>query len=415
MEFNIDLSDVKELINPHFYPLLTDKNRYLVLYGGAGSGKSVFIAQKILIRVLVGMNTGIIHKFLCLRKTQPAIRKSVFALFRGLLSEWGLLRDDIVKVNQVEMAFRFVNGSEIVCVGLDDPEKLKSIYGITGVWMEECNEMNIDDFRQVNLRLRGHFNSYKQICVSFNPVSKLLWIYDEFFEHKKINATIHHSTYKDNLFLIKNDPEYVEELERYKEIDRTYYNIYTLGEWGSLLESIYSNYDFIDPFPEEVSFKDCAYGLDYGYNSPSACTFVGVKDENYYIKELFYDTKQTHQDLIVKLGGLIPLKHRTSRIIYCDSAEPELIKELNAHGFIAKMSDKSVKDGINYCKQNKLYLDSNSYHLTKEVPAYSYRKNNDGIVIDEPIKLRDHLCDAFRYAIYTHWGKLRPQAKLVFI
>jgi phage terminase large subunit len=302
-----------------------------------------------------------------------------------------------------------------LCAGLDDPEKLKSIYGITSVWLEEANEMTIDDFRQVNLRLRGQFSSYKQISISFNPISKLLWLYNEFFENKKHNATVMHSTYKDNLFLLKTDPEYVAELESYKEIDQTYYNIYTLGEWGQLLESIYNHYEFITDFPKENSFKDSCYGLDYGFNSPSALTFIGRRDEEYYIKELIYDTKLTHNQLIAEMARLIPLKARRERIIYVDSAEPELIKQLKSSGFIAKLSDKSVKDGINYCKSVKMYLDKESTNLCKEVPAYSYRKDKDGNVLEEPIKINDHLCDSFRYAMYTHWGKVRPRASLVFI
>ena len=79
MKINIDLSNVLDDINPHFHKSLKVKDRYLVEYGGAGSGKSHSIAQKILIRIFVGFDTGIVHKFLCLRKTQPACRRSIFA------------------------------------------------------------------------------------------------------------------------------------------------------------------------------------------------------------------------------------------------------------------------------------------------------------------------------------------------
>jgi len=415
MLIDIDLSNIREAINPHFYPLLKDKNRYLVTYGGAGSGKSYFIAQKILIRIFVGMETNIQHKVLCLRKTQPACRKSIFALFQGLLEDWGLKHDEFVRINRSDMSFTFRNGSQILCAGLDDPEKLKSIYGITGVWLEEANEITLEDFRQVNLRLRGQFKSYKQIAVSFNPISKMLWLYDEFFEHKKKNATVNHSTYLNNEFLIKNDPEYIAELESYKEIDQTYYNIYTLGEWGQLLEGIYSNYEYIDDFPEDKFFHDVTYGLDVGFNAPSALMFVGEHDEEFYLKELLYEPKLTHTQLIQELGSLIPLKYRRERLIYVDSAEPELIKELNQTGFIAKKSDKSVKDGINYIKRQKLYVDKASVNLCKELPAYSYRKDNNGNVLEEPIKINDHLMDAFRYPMFTHWGKIRPQASLIFV
>jgi len=415
MDVAIDLSNIENAINPSFLPLLTNKDRYLVNYGGAGSGKSYFIAQKFLIRILVGMDTDIVHKVLCLRKTQPACRKSVYALFDGILKDWGLKDESFVKINQSDMSFTFKNGSQIICAGLDDPEKLKSIYGITSVWMEEANECKLDDFRQVNLRLRGGFESYKQICISFNPISKMLWLYNEFFENPKPNATIHHSTYLDNKFLIESDPEYVAELENYKNIDQTYYNIYTLGQWGQLLEAIYSNYEYISEFPQDKYFHDIAYGLDVGFNAPSALMFIGERDEDFYMKELLYKTKLTHNQLVKELGVIIPLKHRRTRLIYVDSAEPELIKQLNQSGFIAKKSDKSVKDGINYIKSSKLYIDSESVNLCKELPAYSYRKDNNGNVLEEPIKISDHLMDASRYPIYTHWGKIRPKASLVFV
>jgi len=415
MEISIDLSNIKEAINPHFFPLLKDKNRFLVLKGGRGSGKSHFIAQKILIRIFHGFETGAIHRVLCLRKTQPSVRRSVYKLFRTILSDWDLMDEKFVKINRSDMTFKFWNGSDIICGGLDEPSKIKSIVGITGIWLEECDEMTLNDFKEMNLAMRGKFPSYKQIILSFNPRSKLLWLYNEFWEKKKKNATLHHSTYQNNPYLALYDPEYIEELESYKDIDQNFYRIYTLGEWGQLTESIYSNYEIINNFPDEKFFKDCAYGLDVGFNAPTALAFVGVHDEEYYIKELLYETKMTHNKIIQKLGELIPLKHRRERIIYVDSAEPELIKELNHSGFVAKKSDKSVKDGVNYCKRSKLYIDKDSVNLCKEIGAYSYRKNNDGIVLEEPIKINDHLCDAFRYPIYTHWGKLRPRASLVFV
>ena len=411
---SIDLSNIKSVINPNFWPYLINKDRFMVLYGGAGSGKSVFIGQKILIRILMGMIYNKKHKVLCLRKTQPSCRKSIFALFLALLSEWGMLNETIVRVNNTEMLLTFANGSQIICAGLDDHEKLKSIHGITSAWLEEANELTIDDYRQVNLRVRGGTDSYKQIAISFNPISKLIWLHNEFFENNKENATIMHSTYLDNKFLREQDPDYIKELESYKDIDETYYNIYTLGQWGQLLEAIYSKYQFIDKFPEEKTFKDKAYGLDVGFNVQSALSFIGRKDEEYYIKELLYQKKLTHPELVDSIKLVVPKQNRRT-IMYVDSAEPELIKLLNQNGFIAKKSDKSVKEGIDFCKSQTIYLDKESTNLCKEVPAYSYRKNNDGNVLEEPIKINDHLCDSFRYPMYTHWGKIRRKSSVVFI
>ena len=189
---NLNLRLIPELTNEIYLPLYKDYNRYEVLLGGAGSGKSHFICQKHIYRILKGATQGIKHKFLFLRKTQPAARKSVFALCNAYIDLWNLR--DITVVNKTEMTFTFkISGNvlgTIFCGGLDDESKLKSIEGLTGIWFEEANEFLLQDFKQADLRLRGLTGSYKQICMSFNPVSKLSWVYDYFFTKKRDNATI---------------------------------------------------------------------------------------------------------------------------------------------------------------------------------------------------------------------------------
>lgn len=391
MNINIDLTDLHSVINDKFYPYLTNKDRYLVLYGGAGSGKSFFVVQKILIRILVDMERGIVHRFLCVRKTKPAIRKSVFALFQDYISLWNL--EPLCNVNKSDMTITFINGSQIICVGCDDPEKLKSVEGITGIWCEEATELTLKDADQLDLRLRALTKSYLQIVYSFNPISKLNWTYNEFFIKEKDNATIVHSTYKDNRFTHKDYPKL---LEGYEALQRT---IYTLGEWGSLEHSIYSNYKIIEKFPDDV--EEIIYGCDFGYNNPTALVKIGVKDQEYYLEELLYRSKMTNADLIVqlKLSGI-------KEPIYCDSAEPQRIEELRRAGIFAKPAFKgknSVKDGIDFCKRTKFYLTEDSINLIKEMGGYCYKKDKDDNILEEPVKFMDHALDAFRYGIYTHF------------
>jgi len=407
MNINIDLSNLHDVVNDSFYPYLEDRNRYMVLYGGAGSGKSKFIAQKKILRILVGMGKGIHHKFLCLRKTQPSCRQSIFAEFKSIISEWNLT--DLVTPNKSDMSFTFVNDSQILTGGLDDPEKLKSIQGITGVWLEEATELSLPDFRQIDLRLRGRSDSYKQIAISFNPISKLLWPYNEFFMNPKSDATVFHSTYKDNRFL---DKEYIERLNKLEREDPRYYQIYTLGEWGELKAVIYNNYVIETKFPK--TFKEVIYGMDFGFNDPSVLLEIGEYDSEYYIKELLYQRGLTNSDLIKKLIIMIPLKHRRNRIIYADNAEPARIEEINRAGFICKPADKSVKDGIDFCRRNKLHLDAGSNNLVKEIQSYKYKETKDGDTLEDPLKFNDHTCDSFRYALYTHYGKIRPKAQIAF-
>ena len=139
MSPNFDLTNLKAHVNDLYWPLFENQDRYLILWGSAGSGKSYFAAQKIIVRMLVAQKHNWRHRFLCLRKTAPAARKSIFDLLYKYVRDWGL--SNIVHINRTEMTFTFPNKSDVLCCGLDDPEKLKSIEGVTGVWLEEPTEI----------------------------------------------------------------------------------------------------------------------------------------------------------------------------------------------------------------------------------------------------------------------------------
>lgn len=231
---NQNLERLPEITNESFYQLHNDKSRYLVLVGGGGSGKSVFAAQKVVRRV-AGQKK---HRILVVRKVAKTLRESCFALVRGVIADFGLT--DMFRVNKTDMTIRHVNGNEIIFAGLDDVEKLKSIYNITGIWIEEASEIEDTDFRQLDIRLRGKSDTYKQIILSLNPVYHGHWILQEFvgpnWTAAKQNTTVHHSTFKDNRFL---DDEQKGVLEAFKDVDEYYYTVYCLGEPGVLGKTIF--------------------------------------------------------------------------------------------------------------------------------------------------------------------------------
>lgn len=222
--------DIDDIMNDWAHPILDDESRYLVLYGGAGSGKSVAAAQKIVIRMLEEKG----HKFLVVRKVANTIRNSVFSLLRSTIAEWGLTK--LFKINKSDMDIECVNGNKIIFAGLDDVEKLKSIHGITGMWLEEASEMLQEDVQQLDLRLRGETRNYKQIIISFNPIDITHWLKKIYFDQQRKNAKVVHTTYRDNRFI---DDEYKKTLEALKDTDPYYYSVYAMGEWGVLGKTIF--------------------------------------------------------------------------------------------------------------------------------------------------------------------------------
>jgi len=225
---NSDLLDTKgwyaalrDSSNEAFMPLFFDEHRYLVLKGGGGSGKSIFAGRKVLERCV--SEPG--HRFLVCRKVARTLKDSCFAQLRGQLAEF--YPDCGAKVKTLNISFP--NGSEILFSGLDDVEKLKSIYDITGIWIEEASELLESDFNQLDIRLRTKFPYYLQIILCFNPINATHWLKKRFWDQHDPRATVHESTYRDNRFLPE---ENIKTLEGFKDTDPYYYMVYALGEWG---------------------------------------------------------------------------------------------------------------------------------------------------------------------------------------
>lgn len=417
--------------SPKFKITYPDTSRYLIEMGSAGSGKSERAAAKILMRTITEED----HRFICWRKVGKSIRNSTFKLLKDQIQRWKLGKIFDIKETDMTIVNR-LNGNEILSIGLDDREKIKSLTSPTGFWIEEITELEEADFNQIDTRLRGYSKNYKQIIGTFNPISEYHWIKNRFFPEEveqrrkekgyaylvrdvkiegkviSVPALMVHSTYKDNPFL---DDEYKATLESYAQIDPAYYTIYTKGEWGSIGNLIYPNgFKILSEYPE---FEDEIYGLDFGFNNPTAFGRIGIRDQKYYIEELFYERGYTNSMLIEEL---LKMNIKDGSIVYCDSAEPARIKELNDsfsnHGRCVDFipADKSVKDGIDCIKSAEIYSKAENVNVNKEVKTYKWKETSDGKVVDgEPVKINDHAMDFIRYAIYTY--SLSPALKMAFI
>ena len=167
----INLTLKKDLFVPKLYPLLFDySHRWEIHKGSAGSGKSVLITQKLIIRAC---NEKI--RIIVSRRTGATLRNTCFSLFKDVLAKWKLL--PYVKIRETDFNIKFPNGSEIIFLGLDEETKLLSLNNIGTVWIEEAFEVPKAIVEQLNLRMRGN-NENQQIILSFNPISKNHWLYD---------------------------------------------------------------------------------------------------------------------------------------------------------------------------------------------------------------------------------------------
>jgi len=371
-----------------------------VLYGGAGSGKSYVTAQKILLRVLTENN----HKILVVRKVARTLRESVFDLFKEIISKLEL--DDTFKINNTNMSIEcLLNGNRIVFFGLDNREKIKSIAGVSSVWIEEATELEEEDLDQMDLRLRGDNPNYKQVIVTFNPVSAHHWIKKKFFDFTPENTYILKTTYLDNPFAGK---EYQIVMDRLKRDNPEYYKIYALGEWGSLKGLVYDSYKTIDEMPKY--FEKEFIGLDFGFNHPYSIVHSRIDENKLFTDELLYTQMWDNDKVIEYVDENYPWIKKKQIKIWADSARPDLISKWSANGYNISKANKSVFEGINAVKSFELYVTKQSTNILKELGLYAWKVDKDGKTLDEPIKLNDDAMDAIRYSV-TPYIKARGSTK----
>lgn len=380
----IELRIPPKAFNPAFLPFLDTLGRYEIFYGGAGSGKSRFAAQKNIIKACRQR-----RKILVVRKVGRTLRDSVFAEIREVLTAWGLA--EYCNVNLTGMTIALPNGSLFLFKGADDPEKIKSIQGLTDIWIEEATELTKADFTQLDLRLRAVKDP--QLILTFNPVNVTHWIKKHFFDQDR-GATILKTTYQDNRFL---DPGYRELLENLKEEDFYFYQVYALGEWGTLGELILTNYviEEYDTNPEH--YKNVHSGLDFGFVEPSALVQIGERDGDLYVLDELYRAKLTNQELI---DAVEALDHVKDYPIVADSAEPDRIKEFQQRGFKitgAKKGKGYKKYAIDTLRRRKIHIHPQFVNFKNEIGAWQYKKTADGTVLEEPVEFNDHLMDALIY------------------
>ena len=381
-------------INEHFLELFNEDNkkRYKVLIGGAGSGKSVAVSQKI---VLDCFNKEPFNT-LIVRKVFRSIRTSCYNEISKIIHQLNLM--EYVNMNESNLIItNKVNGNQIIFAGLDDVEKLKSITPKKGIinqiWMEEASQCDQTDLQQLILRQRGTSQYSNSIIISFNPISEHHWLKKHFFDNPGDDVWINKSTYKNNVYIQETT---YKDMEKMKETDYNYYRIYALGEWGSLESKIFSNYEYRDF--DINSFEQYSIGLDFGSTDPTAIILIAKEGDEIYICK---ETKEVGL-LNNSISSLLKYEYDYNTSVIADSAAANQINELRnlKHNITpCTKGPDSIISGINYLKQHKLVVHPSCVEIYKELELYSWQKDRlSNLDLPYPVDKNNHLIDALRYA-----------------
>lgn len=400
----IDVQIDAAVFNAAYVPHLDNMARVQIFYGGSSSGKSVFLAQRDVMDVMKGG-----RNFLVCRQVGRTLRGSVVQEVNKVINSWGL--QNLFSVNKTDGTATCANGYQIIFAGLDDVEKLKSLTPakgvITDIRVEEATETERDTIKQLLKRQRGGDPTIpKRLTLSFNPVLRTSWIYQDYFapvgwaddqtEHSDPGGrvSILKTWYTHNRFLTPDD---IYDLEN--ENDEYFRNVYTYGNWGVLGDVIFTNWEVADLSGMRDQFTNHRHGMDFGFSSdPAAVAFTHYDSERQtiYFYDEYYERGITNDVLANDIKE--PL---SGAYVRCDSAEPKSIAELNKFGIgaiPAKKGKDSVNFGIDWLKRQRIIIDKSCVNARNEFQQYQWRKDKDGNSIKQPVDKNNHLIDALRYA-----------------
>lgn len=411
-----------------------DYEQYLLL-GGYGSGKSYAVAFKIALKCLQEK-----RKVLVVREVYDTIKESCFDLFSEILTELGVLADDddrrvrstrnkVVR-KKAPMEFVFPNGSRIIFKGMDKPEKVKSINGVSIAWLEECSEIKYEGYKELLGRIRPR-DASMHFFLSCNPVGKENWVYRHFFvmldddgnETVKLDEELlyrkrtlvkngiyfHHSLPEDNPFLPK---AYLKRLEEIKSYDPNLYRVAKLGRFGAngtrvlpqfvVAENPQMFKSIVKSIPLNMHFIGFDFGFEESYN---AVIRMAVDDKNkiLYIYDEIYRNHITDD----KMAALPEMQRLKDRMIVADNEDPKAIAYYRQNGFKIrgcrnKFAGSRLSNTRKVKRFRKIICSPKCKNCIRELRDLTYKKDAKGNVIYDEFNIDPHSFSAIWYALDTY-------------
>lgn len=366
---------VSPTFTKNYNALYDDSIEVIVNQGGSRSGKTYAILQLLVLDCIT--NPG---------RTADVVRDSSNALGQiqddliGILIGMGLYDEKLH--NKTTRTLNFSNGSRIKLYSTGVEHKLRGMKRDI-ILINEADSTSYDAYQQIRMR------TARKVILDFNPSEPEGWIYDLL---KEESTCLIRSTYLDNPFISDMEKRHFQNL---KTVDQEYYRMFTLGERPSTSTKIYNHFKSFKSYP--IKIDETSYGLDLGFNHPTALVRCDRSEDEYFLKEMIYESNLTTMDLIQRLNKIPNIKQH---IIYTDSARPEVIEELKRSGFKATQAVKDVKPGIDFVRAHSVHVQEESLNIWNEYKRYSWKTVN-GKQTDEPVKNWDDAMDAIRYAMYS--------------
>jgi phage terminase large subunit len=366
--------------------ILRLRNRIKIIQGGTSAGKTFGILPILISKAAKRplMEISVVAESI------PHLRRGALKDFLSMMKSGFRYVDK--RFNKSLLRYDFDNGSYIEFFSADDSSKLRGARRDI-LYINECNNIEFEAYNELAIRTK------REIYLDFNPANEF-WVHTELKNEPDTDFVV--LTYKDNEALDKGIVREIEK-NRLKGLTSSYWanwwNVYGLGEMGSLQGVVFSNWKQIDTIPTEARLL--GYGVDFGYTAdPTSIVEVYNYNGQRILNEICYQTGLVNTEIAKKLQKNI--------IAYADSAEPKSIEEIRRTGQLIKGVTKgldSVNFGIQIMQSQEYLVTSQSTNLIKELRSYCWDKDRSGKQINKPIANYNHAIDAVRYHEMESLGK----------
>lgn len=363
------------------------KYRTIVNKGATRSSKTWSILQLLYIIAIKSKRPRTIS---VVSQSLPHLKRGCIRDFKTMLEDEGAW--DIRNWNATDNIYK-VGNCYIEFFGVDTPDK---VHGPARdiLYINECINVSYDTYRQLAAR------TTETIFLDYNPAFEF-WVDEKVLPEK--DSTLIHSTYKDNDMLSEGQ---IREIERQKDIDPDWYEVYGLGNTGKLTGTIITNWDIVSNSEMPKECKRRFIGVDFGFtNDPTAIVEVALSEGEVWINEIAYDRGLDNHEIariiLNSVGSGIP--------IIADSAEPKSIAEIRKCGLMVEAALKgkdSVNTGIQVMNRYKKHITQSSVNILDEYRRYRWEEDKNGGSLNTPIDRFNHSIDAQRYVFLNKFSDI---------
>jgi len=371
--------------------LMIDDDELVFASGSRRSGKSIIVAQKIIVKLL----SDRFINCLVIRENFNQHKDTTFATLVRVIKQMGLTNIFIFRKSPLEIEL-ITTGQKIVFRGTDDPESVKgldfAVGGLHSIWFDEITSIDKEAYETItgSFSGTGEYNVDNQTLITTNPSGSSNWVKEYFIDKNVYGASLYSFTIFDNKFLSDKD---IQHFVRLKDIDVSRYRREALGEWV-YSEGLVYKWKEVDSIPQGLPF---VYGLDWGNSQgsgdPTAVCKVSFSGDNIFIEQVAYSNKLT----LNLLAQYLPKSVK----IFCDLNAPNAVDNLLLAGYDMLPMKKAVAkgrvvDGVRLVQAHNIYVKRSSRDMIAELNNYLYDKDGN---ITTNNKTPDHLLDAMRYAV----------------